>query len=161
MLSPSADPEDPGAMLLFPEFAASGDGILADDVRRYVLYSWMALDGFTHVLVYDYFLETLISAGELIPGPPSDATDGGSLDGAVEDAGATDGSVADGASVDGGVVDAGSDDAVIVDASAPDLATADRATEDVGSADLPLEDASVVDILGEDRRPEDAAEDAR
>lgn len=103
-------------------FAAQLDpfNLGADPVRT---YSTVGVDvgSFNYVAIYDWFLETTISVGEIMPGPAPgmiidagiviDAGfDGGPTDGGP-DSGVSDGGASDGGASDGGVSDAGGTDA--------------------------------------------------
>ncbi|MFH1810198.1 MAG: hypothetical protein ABIJ09_15740 [Pseudomonadota bacterium] len=166
MLSPTADPDDFNAMLMFPEFSASGDGIQSDDLRRYIVYSWMSLDEYRYVLIYDYFLETLISVGELVPGPPLAAgVDGGLEDATLTDGARQDGPIAEGgAGTDAGAGDAAHSDGTLVDTRVPDGAISDgghdtspdsSAALDGGLPDQNAVDTTVEDVNTTDARTED------
>lgn len=99
IISPTADPGDFSALLLFPEFASSAILLPADDVRRFPIYDWVDLRDYAFVIVYDYFFEAVVSSGHLVAGPPTTTA----IDGGMHDAGGIDrdGSIGDVRSIDG------------------------------------------------------------
>lgn len=90
----------------------------ADPVRSYSTVG-MTPSSFQYVMIYDWFLENVISLGEILPGPPP----GLSLDaGPVSDAGSpsNDGGMGDAGLGDGGAVDGGVPDGGALDVDAGD-----------------------------------------
>jgi len=121
------DPDDFDAFWLTPEFAASVDPdpqspyvepTPADELRRYMIWSFYPVDMYRYVVVYDFFFEQVISAGALVPGPPAQLLD--------NDAGYAD-------------IGAGADTAL------EDATAADAGASDVGAADLPALDVGAED----------------
>lgn len=132
-LSTTPNPLDGSFTFLTPDFAASTDGLGADPYRQYSLANVPNLGQYRFVVLYDFFLGEVISAGELIAGPPAlipgeeDAGPPVVDAGAVVDAGSTDA----GAPRDAGGTDAGAglDAGAIVDAGTADAG----APRDAGS----------------------------
>lgn len=154
ILSPTMDPEDVGSMMLFPEFAVSQDSKPADEVRRYTLYSWMSLETYQYVLIYDYFFEDLISAGRFVPGPPDNLldNDAGYADVGIEDAAPEDVAPEDAAAEDASAEDTSLHDARAEDAALEDRPPEDRRLSDIDTTDARAEDRSLNDTTLEDSR---------
>ena len=165
-LSPSLDIEDANAIMLSPEFAASSSALLSDETRRYTVFSWLNLDDYRYVIIYDYFLEQMISVGELQPGPGLTDQDAGMIDTALSDAAGFDTAAADAqgddhASEDRPTIDAAqSADAAFQDAVYQDRPSEDQLSEDAGepdggSLDAPAADTTVEDGSLRDRETQD------
>lgn len=163
------NPDDWDAFWLMPEFAASIDPdpsdpyeepIPADLVRRYMIWSFEPLEFYRYVIIYDFFFETVISAGELMPGPPAELLDN---DAGVADAASLDAGLPDSGSRDVPQLDAGGapPDSAAVEGGAGDAAVEDAGGQDTEPADAPAAEDAVVDASAEDRPAEDApGEDA-
>ncbi len=71
-LSPTERQDDPNAFALQELFGAYSFGELGDPVRQYLLYPRVAtsLPTLRHVIIYDGFLQQVVSRGRLVAGPP-------------------------------------------------------------------------------------------
>jgi hypothetical protein len=106
--------EDPTSGLtlpLNPFFAESLNGTGADPIRAYRVPFITGLDTYEHVVIYDYFLQEVISVGALVSGPPPGlpGLDAGPIPdaGSPQDAGGAAVDGGSGSSIDGGGGDAG------------------------------------------------------
>lgn len=141
LLSTTPDPLEGSYTFLSPSFAASTDGVLADPHRAFFL-GGSNIANYNYVVLYDFFLRDVISAGALVSGPPPEmsvmpmadagVTDAGTPEASVPDGGEVDAGVAhDGAGSDAGEYDAGttsSSDASVSDGGSPDAGTTDAGT---------------------------------
>jgi hypothetical protein len=145
-LSSTPDPSLGVAVALSPVFAQATSFITADPVRQYGIPYTTIPDTYPYLVLFDLYLNAVISVGVITPGPPPgypiDGPDGGVFvdAGDVDDAGPGDGGVSDaGAPVDAGNSDGGNtvDAGQTVDAGAPvDAGNSDGGnTVDAGSAD--------------------------
>jgi len=141
-LSSTPDPTLGVSATLSPVFAQSTAGIVADPVRQYTVPYSTLPETYPYLVLFDLYLNVVISVGEIVPGPPPgypiDGPDGGIvdddagvIDGGDVDAGAPDGGDVDAGALDGGAVDGG-DDAGALDAGVGDL---DAGALDAGSTD--------------------------
>jgi hypothetical protein len=113
ILSLDEDPTSGITLPLNPFFAESLNQTGADPVRPYRVPFATGLETYEHVVIYDYFLQEIISVGTLVAGPPPGlpGLDAGPLPDAGEapDAGSPpDAGAADGGQTDSGILaDAG------------------------------------------------------
>jgi hypothetical protein len=146
-LSSTENPANGVAVALSPVFAQATMGITADPVRHYSIPFTTIPDTYPYLVLFDLYLNAVISVGLITEGPPpgypiagpdaGTASDGGFLDGG--------GGVVDGGSgTDGGATDAGttSPDAGVVDGGTSD---AGPTHADAGSDDAGIDDAGLAD----------------
>ncbi|MBN2360631.1 MAG: hypothetical protein JXR83_14340 [Deltaproteobacteria bacterium] len=143
-LSPTNSPY--AGIPLTPYFSASLLGEPADVVRRYVVNSWIDLEYYSYVIIYDWFFEDIISLGLLVAGPPAVVPE--------NDAG-----VGDAARPDAANPDAENPDAAPTDSASPDAAQPDTSSGDAGIEDVPSGDGASTDLGGEDRVEDSAVPD--
>ena len=125
LLSTTPDPFDGSYTFLSPTFAASTDGVLADPHRSFRV-GGTNIANYNYVVLYDFFLREVISAGALLSGAPPDMTmmpesDAGTIDGGTDifDAGNDAGANEPDAGTGG--ADAGDGPGVGLDAGAGDI----------------------------------------
>ena len=148
-VSPTLDINDANAVMLSPEFAASGSDLAADTTRRYAWYPWLNLEDFHYVMIYDFFFETLISVGTLQLGPDVVASDAG----IATEAGIT----MDAGSQESGMRDQGLIDILVADSGALDVDTVDVTIADIDNVDITLADVDPTDIAPMDGGVNDLA----